>query len=391
LTMPDLTMPDLTMPDLTMPDLTMPDLVKEDMVVSPDLLTSPVSFTMQGTVTNFNGVNVAFATGDFTVDNKQDLVVAARDSGIRILRGVGDGSFVLNPNAYGASQGLRVCVAGNLNGDAKPDLVTTGASGNGTLHTMINDAMMGGQGSFKIANEWSVGGTLPWRLVVNDWNMDGNMDVAVILSGGVVSVLRGDGAGGFAANPVKLTFMNPTNLASADWSGDGLSDLAVLTSKGVELVKGWGNGTFQAPVITTLPGGITPQGLVGGNFDGDTWLDMAVSFGGAGGGVVLLQGAPNGVFTVGGQASVNVSNTVAGLVVGDFNKDKVMDFVVGNVGVQKFTLFLGEGKAKVKPGITFGSGSDPIDLTLGDWNGDGKSDIAILSATQITVALNTTP
>ncbi len=67
------------------------------------------------------------------------------------------------------------------------------------------------------------------------------------------------------------------------------------------------------------------------------------------------------------------------VMIADVNKDGKPDLIVANGGSQNLSVYLGDGKggfvqAKSSP---FPAGQNPSDIALGDFNGDGKIDVAI--------------
>src|SRR5207244_3498341 len=70
-------------------------------------------------------------------------------------------------------------------------------------------------------------GVRPRRAVVNDFNGDGALDLAILDDGGL-SFLAGDGSGGFKAPQRIQRNANLRAIATADFNGDGAADLAVI-------------------------------------------------------------------------------------------------------------------------------------------------------------------
>src|SRR6266704_1705840 len=70
-------------------------------------------------------------------------------------------------------------------------------------------------------------GTNPIAVAIEDLNGDGRPDLAVVnFFSSTVSVLLGNGAGGFGAKTDFATGANPRSVAIGDLSGDGKPDLA---------------------------------------------------------------------------------------------------------------------------------------------------------------------
>jgi len=119
-------------------------------------------------------------------------------------------------------------------------------------------------------------GTSPQAVVAADFNNDGNHDLATADYGGnTVSVLLGDGQGGFGAasqfdagaNPISLAvssssyygagYYDPARLAVADLNDDNKLDVVVASDLGVEVLLGNGDGTLRSSYFTGRRAGLT--------------------------------------------------------------------------------------------------------------------------------------
>ena len=78
-----------------------------------------------------------------------------------------------------------------------------------------------------------------------------------------------------------------------------------------------------------------------------------------------------------------------GVGVGDFNGDGKPDLAVPNLHNNTVSVLLGNGDGTFTPGATLPTGSNPIFVAVGDFNGDGKADLAVvnLSSSSVTVLL----
>jgi PKD repeat protein len=84
---------------------------------------------------------VAVVIGDLDIDGKVDIATAGMGAGpasaVSVLPGNGDGSFGTRTH-YGVAQGPVSLAMGELNGDGRPDLVTSNYQTSGTVSVLIN-------------------------------------------------------------------------------------------------------------------------------------------------------------------------------------------------------------------------------------------------------------
>ena len=125
--------------------------------------------------------------------------------------------------------------------------------------------------------EFAVGAG-PYAVAVDDFNADGDPDLAVAnLSAGSVSVLLGLPGGGFGPKTDFPTGAGPYALAVGDFNADGDPDLAVTNyhADNVAVLLGQSGGNFGPQ--TDFPVGDGPRGVTVGDFDADGDPDLAVT------------------------------------------------------------------------------------------------------------------
>jgi hypothetical protein len=330
----------------------------------------------------------ALTTGDFDGDGRLDLAFANNGSSgnVAVLGGRGDGTFRDQvPNRVGA--GPRAIVTADFNNDNRPDVAT--ANADGTVSLLLGQ----GDGTFQLPVFVPVG-AVPIALVVGDVNHDGRLDLVTANDNNTVSVLLGVGDGTFSDPVLYPVGKGPVSLALGDFNGDGKLDLVIAenASKDVALLLGNGDGTFQAPVFVPVgtASGTGPVALVVGSFnddngdgavDGRDFLDVAV-IGTAQDGaaeLTVLLGNGRGGFTT--RPTVDVGNNPTGLVVGQFDNDGFLDLALSSSTSEDIVVLPGDGKGGF--GVTgsrhFLAFAQQQGITTGDFNGDGRPDIAISS------------
>jgi hypothetical protein len=230
-------------------------------------------------------------------------------------------------------------------------------------------------------------GTNPRSVAVADFNEDGKADFATANYGSNdVSILLSNGDGTFQTAVSYGVGANPYSVAVGDFNGDGKIDIvtANYNSDDISILLGKGDGTFQAAV--NYRAGSYPSSLAVGDFNGDGKTDLAVTnYLYPAGTVSILMGNGNGSF----RAAVNyaVGYYPTSVAVGDFNGDGKLDLAVANSGSNNVSILLGSGNGTFQTPVSYGVGSDPYSVAVGDFNADGKADLAVANSSSIAILL----
>jgi uncharacterized repeat protein (TIGR01451 family) len=337
----------------------------------------------------------AMALGDFNGDGIADLAIANQgSSNLTVLLGNGSGGFVPAPGSpialgnFPGSVSQGSVAVGDFNGDGNADLIVSNRSG-------ANVIVLMGDGSGGFTQAAPVAALAPGSLAVADFNGDGLADFAVVnivSPANTITVFLGNGNGGFTAapgSPSPAADLNALSLVAGDFNGDGRADLAVANNTGntVTVLLGNGNGGFAAAPGSPIAAGVNPESLAVGDFNGDGFADLAVVNGGSI--TVLLGSAASGFtqpagspFTVPGASG---NNSVA---VGDFNGDGMPDIAVTGTSGQ-VVVMLGNGSGGFTPSVSnpFPVGALPLGIVAGDFNGDSKTDLAVANFTSNNVSV----
>ena len=343
--------------------------------------------------TNSFASPLGIAQADFNRDGILDLAIAHSDGTVVLLLGKGDGTFLASPAVATGSLSAFSVATSDLNGDGNQDLVVLVGTASNNVAILLGN----GDGTFQAATLVNANG-FPRLAIVNDFNGDGKPDLAVANSNcsfvtcppGSVSILLGDGHGGFGAARTDLaTDTDPTYLALADFNGDGKLDMVVSTqvNNDVNVFLGNGNGTFQN--FTTYPVGMGPGFILATDLNGDGSSDLAVvavcdndptcqhSA------VSILLGKGDGTFSPSVQYRTGKFSDA--IVSGDFNGDGKVDIATSNSGTVSVLLGNGDGTFRAQKVIAIPNGLGS--LVAGDFNRDGKLDLAGTENTPGLVAI----
>jgi hypothetical protein len=220
---------------------------------------------------------------------------------------------------------------------------------------------------------------------VADFNRDGKQDLAVANGSvpGMASILMGEGNGNFNFGPTYTVEDTPSSIAVGDFNGDSYLDMAVADACGatgncggpgtVSILLGDGTGNFTLAYTITV--GSYPGAISTADFNGDGNLDLATAnqFDDT---VSILLGDGTGNFTL-------VSSPAAGVypesvAVGDFNGDGKLDLAVANyTDSGTVSILLGDGTGNFTLTSSFATGSYSLSAAVSDFNGDGKLDLAV--------------
>ena len=325
-------------------------------------------------------VNFCDATAAYCTDIHVLGTAQLTSTGTAVMKfrpGVGDHSYkalFLGTISYASSASSASALAVT---ETAKIATTTAITQSGTLGDFNLTATVAGVGSLA-----SPTGTVSFLDTSNSNNLLGTAEL---------------GAGALSLSsenlPTALTDGLPSIMAAGDFNGDGFQDLAELNFNYVgSCAGGWpfiatvvillgnGDGTFTQASEPVVPCDLFTLAVA--DFNGDGVPDVA-ALGQDGSTVTVLLGKGDGTFKSGTSVPTGVTDPGADpLAVGDFNGDGVPDLAILNYVTTSggtagsVSVLLANGDGTFKPAVSTPTTAIFGWHAVGDFNGDGKADLA---------------
>lgn len=355
------------------------------------------SFTTSST----GGGSISLVAADFDLNGYIDLATANLGAdNLSILLSNGDGTFG-TPTNFAVGDQPEGIIEGDFNGDGYPDLATANLFSN-NISVLINN----GDGTFGAASSYSIGGQGK-EIAAGDFDNDGDLDlVAANFSSSNVSVFLGNGNGTFSTAIQYAAGNQPEAVTIGDFNNDGNLD---IVTDNVALLPGNGDGTFAAPTQLTVEGSATS--ITAADFNNDGMIDLATANWFTDNISVLMNRAkptvidvipssakPGAILTISGHQfnAVPLSNTVTiGGISATVNSGNTTSLkvtmptgvvgpssivVTNSFGVSQDPIFVNALKSDsgggFRPVVYYTASSIPAGVTVGDFDGNGTTDVA---------------
>lgn len=222
-------------------------------------------------------------------------------------------------------------------------------------------------------------------MAVADFTGDGHLDLMASLNNGNPELVLLPGRGGaerFGPPKTLPAGGPPRQITAGDLNGDGKPDLIVVLDGFGEplgrfaILLNNGSGNFLPPSIVSLQG--NPFRAVLGDLNNDGNLDIVagLSTGARDGQIAVLLGNGSGGFTPSASSpltTLSVNSTE--VVIGDFNEDGKRDLAIPGQSFATVEILLGDGAGGFAAGVSTSTGTSSTFLTAGDFNNDGHLDL----------------
>ena len=217
-------------------------------------------------------------------------------------------------------------------------------------------------------------------VAAGDYFYTGNQELAVILSNasGNIQTYLNNGSGSFTHSfqPLSVSFSNGAAcLATGSFSTTGKHDLAVANNRSNSITFLIGNisGRFTAPYANLALNGV-PTGIANGQIFNTSGLDDIVVSYGTTNNIEVFENQGSGSFISRGVFSVG-TNPI-GIAVGDFNGDGKLDVAVACSNSNSVSVLINNGTT-LQAAVSYSVGNAPVSLVSVDLNGNGKLDLAV--------------
>ena len=317
----------------------------------------------------------SICNADFDHDGELDLAVAnAQGAAISVFLNTGNGVYS-NRTDYSTHATPHFISTADLNNDSYYDLIISHYNESPTLTVLMNQ----GDGRFGTPVTYSAG--YDYRhLWCADYNGDGWTDVAVADGGGSSVVIYFNAGNGTLLPRVYVPSGDHcVGLSGADIDGDEDIDLVVCShaDNTLYILRNGGNGTFASPV--SYGTGVAPIQPACADMDGDGNIDIITP--NSGGTISFFRNNGDGTF----QSAITYPSGDGSSIIkaADFDGDGLLDLAVGHNAVghnsdNTITIFGGDGTGAfyLEAILEAGSAGNTYMLTCGDFDGNGRQDIA---------------
>ncbi len=218
----------------------------------------------------------AVTLADLDGDDIEDLIVDDRtNTGLRVLKGKDNGQFVSQGTLIKAGgDPYRGFAVDDINDDGSLDMVTPNPSAIGIMINKVDKESLGFSLQTLDMSE------APFAVELADLNGDAHKDLIVATNGRVISIVPGDGKGGFTKKlESTLTVASGAKQIAVGYlNGDGIEDALISNWSGHFTIIFGGNDDFET-VNLDHPEIANPWAVAMADLNNDGLSDMIIADG----------------------------------------------------------------------------------------------------------------
>ncbi|MFN2641868.1 MAG: FG-GAP-like repeat-containing protein [Actinomycetota bacterium] len=232
--------------------------------------------------------------------------------------------------------------------------------------------------TFAPATSYAAGGN-PVNVISADLNGDAKLDLLVANGAGTLSLYHGHGTGAFDPAISIATTVSPVGVAASDVDKDGDLDLVYTqpTANSFQVLRNTA-GSFS-PFLSAYPVGSNPLRFGVGDFNGDSWPDLAVTNKNSSNVSVAINRGDGSFFTP--TITYPAGSSPRGIVPADFNADGILDLAVTDESASNIVVLNGNGDGSFGPPTPYFAVPSASGIVTRDFDNDGRADIAVVGST----------